>query len=580
MSGAVTNAASFVADGQKKPRIAVFAGPTATILNSAPLVTSNSIRRSHGLPELTDEWGEALRYDLLRLQRLAKPVTVYVEQFSAHPLEAQSAHLYGPPDGYLDEAGEFHPERASPGDVPVYRVTLRPEDGLFPLPYAARQRDGTAWDGDCSTDGKQPEDCRQPFYPDASRVFEEIDRTGIDEHGGGNLLGAQADYDFIRVVPSGGYPLGLSGAVRTDFGGEDIAPERIWEDYFPYRPPHLRREPPRRLLAQLTNRVQSTLASGDYLGSIWLEGSPFIEETTYWLNLLIDTTTPIATCASPDFPHGSLGAGGDRHIVDAVRYLRSRIWTDAEGRNRVGVVLISAEQLFAAREVQKADARPGGYTTTGGHGGIVGSLGEPGPPVLTYVPVWRHTHTSAVNLTRLPDEVMGVRASGDGLIGVPVSVKRDGMLIGDAIPHVSFVKHARYLSETSSDEASEEVALLAEIKQNLERHPLAGFALEGGAPYGSAGQSMDSALRLATFSGMPVVRTSRGNAEGFVPAERVKLGIAGGNLTVTKARLLLMACLLRFGSLPPAADPAHPTAEETSAVEQALTAYQEVFDSH
>jgi hypothetical protein len=79
---------------------------------------------------------------------------------------------------------------------------------------------------------------------------------------------------------------------------------------------------------------------------------------------------------------------------------------------------------------------------------------------------------------------------------------------------------------------------------------------------------------------MPVVRTSRGNAEGFVPAERVKLGIAGGNLTVTKARLLLMACLLRFGALPPAADPSRPTADETAAVERALIPYQEVFDSH
>jgi hypothetical protein len=564
----------------EKPRIAVFAGPTATILNSAPLVTSNSVRRQRGLPELTDEWGQSLRYDLLRQQRLAKPVTVYVEQFSAHPLEAQAAHLYGPPDGYLDADGEFHQERQSPQDTPVYEVTLRPEDGLLPLPYAALQRDGSAWDGDCATDGRLPEECRQPFYPDASRVFEEIDRTGIDEQGAGNLLGSQAEYDFIRVIPPGGFPLGLAQNKRTDVGDGDIPPETLWEDYFPYRPPHLRREPPRRLLARLTNRVQAALDSGGYLGAIWLEGSPFIEETSYWLNLLIDTPVPITTCASPDFPHGSLGAGGDRHIVDAVRYLRSGIWRGADGHDRVGVVLISSEQLFAAREVQKADARPGGYIATGGHGGIVGSLGEPGPPVLTYLPVWRHTHTSAVNLRRLPDEVSGVRASGNGIERVSVRVKRDGQLTDESIPHVSFAKHARYLAETASDDPADEIALLSEITRNLERYPLAGFALEGGAPYGSAGQSMDSALRLATFSGMPVVRTSRGNAEGFVPAERVKLGIAGGNLTVTKARLLLMACLLRFGALPPAADPSRPTADETAAVERALIPYQEVFDSH
>jgi L-asparaginase len=27
-------------------------------------------------------------------------------------------------------------------------------------------------------------------------------------------------------------------------------------------------------------------------------------------------------------------------------------------------------QIFSARDVQKGDARPGGYVTTGGHGGV------------------------------------------------------------------------------------------------------------------------------------------------------------------------------------------------------------------
>jgi hypothetical protein len=42
--------------------------------------------------------------------------------------------------------------------------------------------------------------------------------------------------------------------------------------------------------------------------------------------------------------------------------------------------------------------------------------------------------------------------------------------------------------------------------------------------------------------------------------------IGGSNLTATKARLLLMACLMKFGSLPPAADPDDPTSAETAAV--------------
>src|SRR5437879_5404149 len=114
-----------------KPLIAVFSGPTATIQNSEPLVTSNLARAKYGLPPRMAENGEPLRFDSLRPQRLAGPVTVYVEQFSAHPLERDAAELYGPPDGYLDASGAFHPERQSPSDRAVYEVMLRPEDGLF-----------------------------------------------------------------------------------------------------------------------------------------------------------------------------------------------------------------------------------------------------------------------------------------------------------------------------------------------------------------------------------------------------------------------------------------------------------------
>ena len=125
-----------------KARIAHLAGPNATIQNTPPLVTSNKARAKHGLPLLTHPDGSPARFDVLRTQRLAAPVTVYVEQFSAHPLEADAAELYGPPDGYVDSAGQVHKERQSADDKPVYEVELRPEDGLYPLPYMATQADG------------------------------------------------------------------------------------------------------------------------------------------------------------------------------------------------------------------------------------------------------------------------------------------------------------------------------------------------------------------------------------------------------------------------------------------------------
>jgi L-asparaginase/Glu-tRNA(Gln) amidotransferase subunit D len=565
-----------------RPAIAVFAGPTATILNSAPLVTSNRARARHGLPPSTDAWGKALPFDALRPQRLARPVTLYVEQFSAHPLERDSAHLYADPDGYMDANGNVHPERTSETDVPVYEIELRPEDGLIPLPYMARQRDGSAWESDAVAPGAPAELSRQPFYPDASRLFEEIDAIGVDDKGNAGSLSSKARFDFIRVLPPGGYTAGSAADQRTDVGAGDIPPEVLGVDFFPYRPPHLRQEPPRDRLARVTNAVQAQLTSGSYRGGLWLEGSPFVEETAYWLNLLIDTPWPIVGCASVDWPHGVISASGDRHLVDAVRYVCSNAWCGDDGRDRIGVVVIQAGQVFAAREVQKADARPGGYVATGHHGGVVGAMGESGEPVMTFAPMRLHTHRSRVRVTELPDVVrVPVRESRTGGVrSTELPVREGADLLGSAIPQVSIVKHSRYAGSDGTGLPGPELEVSARIERNLSSAVLSGFVLEGSTPYGAASSATDAALRVAAFSGMPTVRVSRGDSGGFVAHERVRLGIAGANLTATKARLLLMACLLRFGSLPPAVDPANPTAEETKAVERALADYQEVFDSH
>jgi hypothetical protein len=561
---------------EPKPRIAHLAGANATIQNSPPLVTSNKAREKYGLPLLTSADGSALRFDVLRPQRLAAPVTVYVEQFSAHPLERDAAELYGPPDGYVGAAGTFHKERRSADDRPVYEITLHPDDGVYPLPYMARQADGRAWEEDCTQPMAPEQQARQPFYPDGSRLFEEIDRLGIGEQGVGNTIAAHADVDFYRVVPSSGYTKGLAATLRTDVGDGDIAPEKRGRDFFPYRPYHLGPAPPRPALARIANAAQRILSSGKYAGAIWTQGSPRIEETVYWLQLLVDTTLPICGNASQR-PHGQISNDGDKNIVDSVEYIASRAWADDAGRNRAGVVLVQDQQIFAARDVQKADARPGGYVATGGHGGILGAVGWDGPTVLNYLPATRHTYLSAVNLTQLPGWVTGHLASGDARIQIK---NERGELLESAIPKVTIVKDGNYTVDDYDDDPSREVDLLAQIERSLAAHPLAGFVVEGLSPYGRLTSAVRTrVMRRAAFSGMPVVLTGRGNAEGFVPPPPAPF-IGGRNLTSTKARLLLMACLMSLGSLPVAADPDRPTAAEVEAVQRKLHEYQEIFDSH
>ncbi|MBV8796516.1 MAG: asparaginase [Hyphomicrobiales bacterium] len=558
-------------------RIAHLAGPTATIQNTPPLVTSNKARKRKQLPLFAGAGEERPGFDALRPQRLAAPAKVYVEQFSAHPLEADAAELYGPPDGYIGGDGVFSPERKSEGDKAVYEIELLPEDGLYPLPYMAVQQDGSPWEEE--TIAPFSSSHRQGFFPDGSRSFEEIDRLSIGVDGKVNLIRGRAEVDFYRVAPPGGFTKGLSAGKRADVGKGDTPPERLGHDFFAYKPFHLAKAPPRPVLAKITNDVQGILSSGRYDGAIWTQGSPQVEETAYWLSLLIDTRLPIA-CNAAQRPQGQISNDGPANIVDSVTYVESRIWADDKGANRCGVVVIQEQQFFAAREVAKVDARPGGYIATGGHGGVLGQVTHGGVPYLMYVPAYRHTADSLVNVTRLPKSVKAARHGKSGIETIEVAIKDDaGWLLADAIPSVSIVKDGSYAAEAFGDDPENEADLGFLIRHRLESGRLCGFVIEGLVPYGAPTSELRAAmLRKASFGGAPVVRVGRGYPEGF--ADPDPFMISGRNLTSTKARLLLMACLMKFGCLPPAADPAHPTPSEAKALKEALTAYQDVFDTH
>ncbi len=528
-----------------KPKIAVFSGPTATIANSPTLVTSKKAR-------LPGEREIAGRYDHLVAQLVHEPVTIKIRKHSAHPLEDDAKAVYH------DDGNDY------------YEVELRPEDGPYLLPYMARRTNGSGEgvpfeDGDLQ-DAALEYGGRQFFYPDASHIFIDIDRTisGRDEHGAPNILDLQADYDFIRALPPSGY---------TSNG------EVAGKDYFPYKPYAISRRSRYRDLARVTNIVQSSLASGQYAGGIWLEGSPTVEETTYWLSLLIDTNLPIAGIAAQR-PHGQLANDGDRNIVDAVGYVLS-----GQG-NGLGAVGVQDERIFAAREFKKADDRPGNYKATGGHGGILGTVG---PPVtIWYRPNYKHTATSDVNLTRLPADVIFTDKIGDTS---PVSVRvkdSGGGLLATAIPRVNIIKQASYMGEDDSSNPDQEVDILARIAKALadqsnpdESSPkLHGLVMEGTSPYGLGSTSQMAAMSIAVYSGLPVVRVGRSDPGGRVPGFMHDLSIAGSNLDANKARLLLMASMLKLGRFPKAIDPRNPTSKEKDALLAKIAEFQEIFEVH
>ena len=69
-------------------------------------------------------------------------------------------------------------------------------------------------------------------------------------------------------------------------------------------------------------------------------------------------------------------------------------------------------------------------------------------------------------------------------------------------------------------------------------------------------------------------------AQTFDPRVLQQMRVQGLKGDATKARLLLMACLMKFGSLPPATDPDYPTSAEAAAIGEKIALYQAVFDTH
>jgi L-asparaginase len=566
----------------ERHRIAVFSGPRATIQSSPPLVTSNKARQKYGLPLIEPSELDLAGFDHLVPQRLAKPVEVLIEAYTAHPLEKDASELYAPADGYVDTDGIFSKERKSSGDTPVYKVMLEPGDGLYLLPYMARQADGSAWNDDCATNRAPSAKCRQPFFPDASRVFEEIDRGlyGVDGDGLANVLSSRADFDFIRALPSGGYKKGLSAADRTDKGDGDIPVETLGEDMFVYKPFHLGNFTRFHDLARASNAVQKTLDSGEYSGGIWFEASPSIEETIYWLNIITDTELPIVGVAAQRTQR-TLSADGPANILDSVNYILSGKWAGVDGKDDLGAVIIEAERIIAGRQVQKSDARPGGYIATGDHGGVLGSIGVPGSVVIYFKPLTLHTWKSQLNLRNLPNSVTGVLGSDGYLESTRVRVKdSSGLLIGNTMPRVSVVKMSHFSQSTSSQMAKPSADILLQVAEKLISSPLAGFVAEGETPYGNMTTEQTKALEIAVYSGMPVVSVGRGNAGGPTALRPYNVFIEGNNLTAPKARLLLMACMMKFGSMPTAKIPTKPSDSERQAVQDLVSKYQEIFDTH
>ncbi len=171
---------------------------------------------------------------------------------------------------------------------------------------------------------------RQGFFPDGSRSFEDIDRLSIDSKAR-PARSPRGRGRFLSPVAAGRISQGPTGgaAHRCRRGRYSSGDAR--QGFF-----SLQAAPSGRVAAASGPRAarptwrNALMSSGKYDGAIFTQGSPAGEETSYWFNLLIDTTLPICGNAAQR-PQGQMSNDGPQNIVHSLDFISSRIWADEEG---------------------------------------------------------------------------------------------------------------------------------------------------------------------------------------------------------------------------------------------------------
>ena len=246
----------------------------------------------------------------------------------------------------------------------------------------------------------------------------------------------------------------------------------------------------------LAKRVNTLLGQSNVDGIVITHGTDTLEETAYFLNLVVKSKKPVVLVGSMR-PSTALSADGPINLYNAVMLAGS---TEAVGR---GVLVAMNDQIHGARDVTKANTT----TTDTFRAAELGMLGyiQGGKPYFYRAPLRRHTvetEFDVMNLSALPAVEVAYAYANVG----PAAVE----------------------------------ALVATGAKGL---------VHAGVGNGSLPAKVRPALSAARKQGVIIVRSSR-VGQGIVArngeANDDALDfVAGDNLSPQKARILLMLALTR-----------------------------------
>lgn len=245
---------------------------------------------------------------------------------------------------------------------------------------------------------------------------------------------------------------------------------------------------------KLANRVNELLTSGKADGIVITHGTDTMEETAYFLNLVVKSDKPIVMVGAMR-NSGSLSADGPLNIYNAVNVAMCK---KAVGK---GVMVVMNDEIHAAREVTKTNTTAVD-TFKSPNSGKIGTVFY-GNVKFYMNPVRKHTVNSAFDITKIKE------------------LPRVDIIYSHSNDNPDFVNLA--------------------IKNGAKGIVNAGMG--NGNPFPSALEALGEAVK----SGVVVVRDSRvGSGETTLNGEvdDGKYGfLASDNLNAQKARVLLMLAL-------------------------------------
>jgi len=245
---------------------------------------------------------------------------------------------------------------------------------------------------------------------------------------------------------------------------------------------------------KLANRVNELLTSGKADGVVITHGTDTMEETAYFLNLVVKSDKPIVMVGAMR-NSGSLSADGPLNIFNAVNVAMSK---EAAGK---GVVVVMNDEIHAAREVTKTNTTAVD-TFKSPNSGKIGTVFY-GNVKFYMNPTRKHTVNSVFDITKIKE------------------LPRVDIIYSHSNDNPDFVNLA--------------------VKNGAKGIVNAGMG--NGNPFPSALEALGEAVK----GGVVVVRDSRvGSGETTLNGEvdDGKYGfLASDNLNAQKARVLLMLAL-------------------------------------